>query len=146
MIKSKTISVSFDARGLGTLYVRLIKERGEEEQIAEVHERSPHYVIYVRRAISVLHPPVHQRTYCHPHSHLGDLGGGDDDGTGFWHTESCGSDSVVAVHERVHGVIHGHEPAPTSHLVFVGIPGVNQHGDVVIPVQEDKPLFAQYNE
>lgn len=46
----------------------------------------------------------------------------------------------------MHSVIHGHEPATTGNLVFVGIPGVHQHGNVMIPVQEDQPLLTQDDE
>lgn len=55
---------------------------GEEDQVAEVHEGTPHSVVQVGLAVPVLHPAVDQLTNHQPHGHLE---GGDDHGKGVWH-------------------------------------------------------------
>lgn len=126
--------------------VCLVEEVGEQQQVAEVHERGPGDVVEVGGAVSVVHPAVHQAAHRHPHNHLTDLSTGDEHGEGPRYGHAGGTSSVVAVHERVHRVVHGHEPAAASHHVFVGIPGVEQHGDVVVPVQEEQLLLPKDNE
>ena len=126
--------------------VRLVEEVGEEQQVAEVHERSPGDVFEAWRTVAVLHPAVNQRAHRHPHDHLSDLSAGDNHGKWAGHAKTGGTCSVVAVHDCVHGVVHGHEPAAAGHHVFVGVPGVQQHGDVMVPVQEDQTLFPQHDE
>lgn len=42
-------------------------------------------------------------------------------------------------------VVHGDEPARGGCVLCVAKPGVHQHGDVMVPVQEDERLFPQHN-
>lgn len=93
----------------------------------------------------VVHPAVHQTQDGEAHGHLHDLGHGDQHGAGARHTHAGRLGRVVGVHEGVNSVVHGHEPAPACHLVPVGEPGVEQNGDVVVPVEEDEPLLPQDN-
>ncbi len=126
--------------------VRLVEEVGEEQQVAQVHEAGPGDVVGAGGAVSVVHPAVHQPAHRQPHGHLTDLSAGDEHGEGPRHAETGGTCGVVTVHERVHAVVHGHEPAAAGHHVFVGVPGVQQHGDVVVPVQEEQLLLPQHDE
>ena len=126
--------------------VRPVEEVGEEQQVAQVHERGPGDVVEAGRAVALLHPAVHQRAHRHPHDHLQDLSAGDEHGEGAGHAQPGGPRGVIAVHERVHAVVHGHEPAAAGHHVFVGVPGVEQHGDVVVPVQEEELLLPEHDE
>lgn len=94
----------------------------------------------------LVHPAVHQSQDGQAHDHLHDLGSGDHHGAGAGHTQARRLRRVVGVHEGVDCVVHGHEPASTCHLVPVGEPGVEQNGDVVVPVEEDEALLPQDNE
>ena len=125
----------------------MVEEVGEEQEVAQVHERCPADVIQARRAVgAVLHPAVHQRAHRQPHAHLCNLSARDEHGKGPWHTQAGSTGGIVTVHERVHSIVHGHEPAAACHHVFVGVPGVEQHGDVVVPVQEEQLLLPQDHE
>lgn len=126
--------------------VCLVEEVGEEHQVAEVHECCPGDVVKSGGAAALMHPAVHQPAHCQPHAHLSDLSAGDEHGERSRHTEACGTSGVVAVHERMYAVVHGHEPASACHHVFVGVPGVEQHSDVMVPVQEEQLLLPQHDE
>lgn len=46
----------------------------------------------------------------------------------------------------MHTVIHDDKPARRGGVLRKRVPSVQQHGDVVIPVQEDQRLLAQHDE
>lgn len=46
----------------------------------------------------------------------------------------------------VHTIVHNDEPPSRRCVLSEGVPGVQQHGDVMIPVQEDQRLLAQHYE
>lgn len=46
----------------------------------------------------------------------------------------------------VHTIIHHDEPPSAGRVLREAEPGVEQHGDVVVPVQEDERLLAQHDE
>lgn len=94
----------------------------------------------------LVHPVVHQDQDGQTHGHLHDLGGGDHHGAGAGHAYAGRLRRIVGIHEGVNRVVHGHEPASACHLVPVGEPGVEQNGDVVVPVEEDEALLPQDNE
>lgn len=94
----------------------------------------------------LVHPAVQQPQDGQAHGHLHDLGSGDHHGAEAGHAHAGRLRRVVGVHEGVDGVVHGHEPASACHLVPVGEPGVDQNGDVVVPVEEDEALLPQDNE
>lgn len=127
--------------------VGLEEELAEEDKVAEVHERGPDDVVHVRGTLlALLHPGVDQVVDHAAHHHLGDLRQRDEHGELAGHLEAGRPQRVVGVHDRVHQVVHGHEPAPAGHHVLVGVPGVEQHSDVVVPMQEDQLLFPQDDE
>ena len=130
----------------GAPEVGLVEEGGEQDQVAEVHERPPRDVVHVGRTAHLVHPAVDQAQHGQAHRHLQDLGGRDDHGAGAGHPQAGRPGRVVGVHEGVNQVVHGHEPAAARHLVLVGVPGVEQHGDVVVPVQEDEALLPEDDE
>ncbi|KAJ8281414.1 hypothetical protein GJAV_G00067400 [Gymnothorax javanicus] len=119
----------------------------EEDEVAEVHERGPDHVLHVRGALpALLHPGEHQPVHHAPHGHLRDLRRRHEHGELARDAEPRRPERVVRVHDRVHQVVHGHEPPSAGHHVLVGVPGVEQHRDVVVPVQEDQLLFAKDDE
>lgn len=135
------------SRQLGLAQVGLNKELDKEHKVAEVHEGGPHNVLHVRwTLLTLLHPRVHQVVDHAAHDHLGDLGQGDEHRKLARELEARRSQGVVGVHDGVDQVVHGHEPAAASHHVFVGVPGVEQHGNVMVPVEEDEFLLPQDNE
>lgn len=96
--------------------------------------------------MALLHPLVHQIIHHAAHQHLRDLRERDEHGELAGHLESGRFQRVVGVHAGVNQVVHSHEPAAARHHVFVRVPGVEQHGDVVVPVQEDQLLLTQDDE
>jgi len=95
---------------------------------------------------STLHPGEHQVVDHAAGQHLADLAQCDEHGQAPGHLEAGRPRCVVGVHERVDQVVHGHEPAAARHHVLVGVPGVQQHRDVVVPVEEDETLLPQDDE
>lgn len=43
-------------------------------------------------------------------------------------------------------IVHNDEPTRRRCVLSKGVPGVEQNGDVVVPVQEDQRLLTQYDE
>ncbi len=130
----------------GAFEVAVVEEQGEKDQVAEVHDRAPQDVVHVGWTAHLVHPVVHQAQDGQAHRHLQDLGGRDDHGKGAGHPQASRSGRVVCVHERMNHVVHGHEPAAARHLVLVGVPRVEQHSDVMVPVQEDEALLPEDDE
>lgn len=91
-------------------------------------------------------PEIQEPQHAQPHQHLCDLHERDHHGEGSRHTSAGRSSRVVAVHERMDGVVHAHEPAAAGHTVFIRVPAVQQDSDVMIPVQEDQTLLTQDDE
>ena len=135
------------SRCLGLAKVGLDEELDKEHKVAEVHEGGPHNVLHVGwTLLALLHPRVHQVIDHTAHQHLGDLGDRDEHGELARQLKAGRPQGVVRVHDGVDQVVHGHEPSAAGHHVFVGVPGVEQHGDVVVPVEEDELLFPQDDE
>lgn len=94
----------------------------------------------------MLHPVVNQVVNDTAYQHLRDLGQGDEHGKLPRDSETSRSQGIVRVHQGVHAEVHGHEPTTPGNHVLVGVPGVQEHSDVVVPVQEDQLLLPQNNE
>lgn len=128
------------------LEVGLIEEDGEEQQVAEVHHRGVDDVVHGGDTVDVMFPEIQEPQHAQPHHHLCDLHERDHHGEGSRHTSAGCSSRVVAVHERMDGEVHAHEPAAAGHTVFIRVPAVEQDSDVMIPVQEDQTLLTQDDE
>lgn len=128
--------------------VGLEEEVAKEHKVAEVHGRGPEDVLEVGVTLVVvmLHPGEDQVVDDTAHQHLSDLGEGDEHGELPGDAEARGPQGVVRVHDGMHAVVHRHEPTTPGHHVFVGVPRVQQHSDVVVPVEEDEFLFPQDDE
>lgn len=83
---------------------------------------------------------------CTAHDHLSELQRRDQHRDETGRIEAHGTQGVVRVHQRVHAVVHDDEPPGGGSVFRVAEPGVHQHGDVVVPVQEDQWLFSQHYE
>ncbi|KAG9338533.1 hypothetical protein JZ751_025589 [Albula glossodonta] len=132
---------------LGLVDVGLEEELAEEHEVAKVHERGPDDVVHVGRALlALLQPGIHQVVHHAAHNHLGDLCKSDEHGELARYAEAGCPQCIVGVHDRVDKIVHGHEPATTSDHVLIGVPGVQQYCNVVVPVQEDQLLLSQHYE
>jgi len=55
-------------------------------------------------------------------------------------------EAVVAVHDGMNSVVHCHKVDATARTGGVGVPAEQQHGGVVVPVQEHQRLLAKNDE
>lgn len=78
--------------------------------------------------------------------HLDQLTGRDEHGNGLRRPVAHCPARVIRVHHRVHRVVHHDEPSGGRRELVVRKPRVHQHGDVMVPVQEDERLFSQHDE
>lgn len=104
--------------------IGLKEKMAEEHKVAEVHERGPDDVLHVGMALAMLHPGEDQVIDHATDQHLSDLRQGDEHGELARDPEAGSPQGIVRVHDGVHSVVHGHEPAPASHHVLVGVPRV----------------------
>jgi len=128
--------------------VGLVEESGEEDKVAEIHGQGqfdvePRDVTLLLALLQVLGRPDVDGT---PHDHLRQLTRRDHHGDTLPRVIAHGAQRVVRVHDGVHAVVHDDVPAGGRRVLCIGEPGVQQHGDVVVPVQEDEGLFAQHDE
>lgn len=79
-------------------------------------------------------------------NHLRQLEGGDHHRDEARRAELERAQGIVGVHEAVDAVVHDDEPAGRRGVLRVREPRIHQHGDVVVPVQEDQRLLAQHDE
>lgn len=128
--------------------VGLVEEPREEDKVAEVHRQTVldvdlGDVALGLAALEVLVGPDIDRT---ADDHLRQLEGCDDHGDGFRWRVSHRAKGVVGVHDGVDKVVHDDEPASGGSVLGVGEPGVEEDGDVVVPVKEDERLFPENDE
>lgn len=79
-------------------------------------------------------------------NHLGELQRRDDHRDETRWLEAHRAQCIVRVHDGVYAVVHDDEPARGRRVLGVREPGVDEYGDVMVPVQEDQRLFAQHDE
>lgn len=128
--------------------VRLVEEPGEEDKVAKVHGEAeldvdPGDVALGLVALEVLvRPEVDQAA----DDHLGELQRRDHHGDELGRRVAHRLERVVRVHDAVHEVVHDDEPPRRGCVLGVREPGVEQHGDVVVPVQENQRLLPKHDE
>lgn len=123
----------------------MVEEICKEQQVAEVHKPRPPDIVHIGGAVTLWHPVVDEQAHRQAHGHLSDLSAGDEHSQHMRHVHTSSTCSVVAVHERVHCKVHGHEPTASGHHVLIRVPGIEEHSDVVEPVQEQEFLLPQHN-
>ena len=119
----------------------------EKNHVAEVHGRGQHKVrdVHVTRTASV-HFVVRVHVDVQADEHLRKLERGDADVDGARQPHQPGRHyAVVRVHDGVHEQVDGGEHAPWPDGIHQAVPAEPQHGDVVVPVQEDQLLFLQHH-
>jgi len=69
------------------------------------------------------------------------LGYGDEGGRDTFGPHLDGGEEVVAIHDSMDGIVHGHKVETSGRSVGVRVPAEEQDGDVVVPVEEDEFLL-----
>jgi len=129
--------------------VRVVKEPSKQHQVTEVHGRRQGNVELghaARVRAAGLQVTVRGVVDEAADQHLSQLTGRDEHGHLFRRPVAHGPRRVIRVHHRVHRVVHDDEPPGGRRELHVREPRVQQHGDVMIPVQEDERLFAEHDE
>ena len=130
--------------------VRDVEELHEENQVAEVHERSEEDVL---EGLPTVGGPAgfrldrhHGDLDRHSGDHLDDLQ------RRYRHVdeprrpEAGGADGVVRVHDGVDGVVDGHEPPSGGEELAIAVERVDHDGNVVEPVEEHERLLSNDDE
>jgi len=125
--------------------VCVVEEPGEQQQVTKVHGRRQGDVelghpARVRAAgfQMTVRGIVDEAT----DEHLRQLTGRDEHGHLLGRPVAHGPSCVIRVHHRVHRVVHDDEPPGGRCELHIREPRVQQHGDVMVPVQEDERLLA----
>ena len=124
-------------------YVGLVEEVEKQDKVAEVHEKGPLDVVLAYFAVfAALLLHVGRAIDVDAEHHLRDLTARYRDIHPLGYFEAHRTHTIVRVHERMHGEIHEDEPAARCGKLATRIPAVDEHGSMVIPMQEDELLFA----
>lgn len=151
IIGSNTICVrvpiwDFGSRGLG-FKIRLIEEVSKQDQIAGVHGKGYEDVTVGSAALTPGTQIVQTSEIGHnADDHLENLRESDEHAHLLWDPETHGFQGVVCVHEGVDDEVHHYEPASSGDQLTVAVGAVAEHGQVVVPMQEDQGLLAQNDE
>lgn len=129
--------------------IRFVKETRKQHKVAEIHSNGQFNVDWwnvtgwTTASSQVVMRPNIYRT---PNNHLGELQWRNYhwDGT-RWLKAHC-TKRIIRVHYWVYEIVHDNEPASGRGIFGVREPSVNQHGDVMVPVQKDERLLPQHNE
>jgi len=127
--------------------VRLVEESREQDKVAEVH--GDRQVDVALRDVAG-RGAVRLQEAIGPHidrtadDHLCQLQRRYDHRDEPGRIEAGRLQRIVAVHHRVHAVVHHDEPAGRAGVFRVAEPRVDQHGDVVIPVRANSSISIQF--
>ena len=119
----------------------------KERKVRRIHDTPGGNVEAVHVTRIVIHQILIRRRHLHRHTdhHLCDLGRGDDK----WrhprrfHLE-C-HEAIIAVHDGMHGVVHGHKVERLGCLRRKRVPAIQQDSDVVVPVEKQQRAFAGHD-
>ena len=115
-----------------------IKEICEQEKVACIHSETVTHVLHGLLAIETLRLHVVCRQINdYSHDHLQDLNARDENADESWDSNVQSPQSVIRIHERVHRIIHHHEPSSRTGVIRVTVPNVGHNADVVVPVEEN---------
>lgn len=128
--------------------IRAVEELRKQNEVAKVHGDRQFDVHrrYVAGPARGLDEGVRPHVDRAADDHLRELQRRDEHRDETGRIEAHGAQCVVRVHQGVHAVVHDDEPPRGGSVFRVAEPGVHEHGDVVVPVQEDERLFPQHNE
>lgn len=128
--------------------IRAVEELRKQHEVAKVHGDRQFDVHrrYVAGPARGLDEGVRPHVDRAADDHLRELQRRDEHRDETGRIEAHGAQCVVRVHQGVHAVVHDDEPPRGGSVFRVAEPGVHEHGDVVVPVQEDERLFPQHYE
>lgn len=129
--------------------VRIVEEPSEQHQVTEVHggrQRDVQLGHAARLRAAGLEVTVRGVVDEAANQHLRQLASRDRHRHGLGRSVAHGPGRVIRVHHRVHRVVHDDKPSGRGRELHVREPRVQQHGDVMVPVQEYQRLFAQHDE
>ena len=127
--------------------VGVVEEIREKYEVAGIHEETVAEVfIGLLAVVTLFLVLVDQDIDGNANRHLGYLQCCDDHGYPLGDVETESFETVVGVHEGVHGVVHHHEPSAWGGVVCVAVPDVDHDSDVVVPVKKYQGLLPQDNE
>lgn len=111
------------------------REVAEQVQVRSVHQCARDEVrgVVVTRLAGDLVVPARD-AHASADEHLGDLRDGDEHGRKGLGAHAQRLQAVVAVHEGVHRVVHGHKVETRASHGGVRAPAEQQHGHMVVPV------------
>lgn len=122
-----------------------VEESSEKDEVASVHGDGKldigrwDVASSVRRLLKESVRPDIDRT---SDDHLSKLEGSDHHRDETWWMEFESTKRVVSVHKGVNTVVHHNEPTGRGSVFGVREPRIHQHGDMVVPVQEDERLLT----
>lgn len=141
------VGAALDLSLILLLEVSLNEEVAEEDTIAAVHAQGEDDVGDADvAAFSVVKHLCGVEVNSDTCEHLSDLEGGNANGDELGGSLAGCAQRVVTVHDSVDEVVDSAEPSACCDWVSVAVPAVHKHGDVMIPVKEDKTLLPQYDE
>ena len=135
--------------GFGKI-ITLEEEFQKQKQVTAVHDERSHIVVGGQPAIL--------NRFCNPQQVAACYRNGDSDNhlrdlrnRNVHRLEGLGlaidrHQEVVKVHNRMHSVIHDTKDQADRCLGDVGSPAIQQHGDVMVPVQEYEFFLVDHNE
>lgn len=138
---------------LGCLFhgISLEEEFQKQEQITSIHDHCCDVVLPFRMAFLLgfghgLNNGHIGASHSHAHYHLGDLGDGDIHAVEpLWFALDC-HEEIIKVHDGMDSIIHHHKHNSNGILGHICMPAIQQHGNVMIPVQENQWLLVNDNE
>ena len=128
-------------------YVRVIEEVEKQNKIAKVHGESELQIAIGHVAlVPLLFAQKYRAVDVNTDDHLQNLRRRNENVDPFGNLESQSATPVVGVHYSMHREIHEHEPEARRRPVKTREIHVNEHGRMVIPMQEDKLLLSGHYE
>lgn len=118
--------------------IRLVEEPGKEDEVGGVHDQTQINVpvTHVTRDTILLHL-ISMNVHYYPDNHLDELEARDCYGDWLRDPDFECLQPVVGVHEWMDQEV-GHDVPPCrSDVLRIGVPGIEQNGDVVIPMEKD---------
>ena len=97
----------------------------EQYKIAQVHEEGEENVLFILLAWFVpLFDKIGADINYGADNHLRKLHKSDTHGNPAWHSNPHRTKSVVGIHKRVNGIVHGNKPSTRRRMVWKSVPSV----------------------
>ena len=128
------------------LKVRIVEEFSEQKEVAAVHSQ---WILEIRPVHCAWNTIIEHmggiQVYSKSNDHLWDLQEGYENVDFSWDFELQCAKRVVRVHQTVDEVVDQHEPATATDSLGIRIPHIQENGNMVIVMKENKWLFPENN-